>query len=124
MPWIMHGCLDGAAGFLADGVQLYGLQYRATNVPAALGRPTLPNRVYQYELALPTIRSRSVLLRAGATGRITFFAAFEADHPAATGPADVAGALRAAEALASLPRLVHGVRRGPGFGRPGCSIRR
>ena len=41
----------------------------------------------------------------GATGRITFFAAFEADHPAATGPSDVAGALRAAEAFTSLPPL-------------------
>ena len=125
VPWIMHGCLDGAAGFLTDGVQLYGLQYRATNVPAALGRLTLPNRVYQYELALPTIRSRSVPLRAGATGRITFFAAFEADHPAATGPPDVAGALRAAEAFASLPRLVHGVEPRPRLRRGrGCSTRR
>ena len=34
VPWVMHGCLDGAAGFLTDGVQLYGLEYRATNVPA------------------------------------------------------------------------------------------
>lgn len=109
VPWIMHGCLGGAAGFLTDGVQLYGLAYRATNVPAALVRSTLPNRVYQYELAIPTIRSRSVSLPVGASGRITFFAAFEADHPAATGPSDVVGALRAAEAFTSLPPLVHPV---------------
>ena len=29
-----------------------------SNVPAALGRPTLPNRNYQYEFALPTLQSR------------------------------------------------------------------
>ncbi len=49
-PWIVHACLDGAAGFLTDGFQFYGLGYRATNVPAALSKPTaaqldLPVRV-------------------------------------------------------------------------------
>ncbi len=98
-PWIMHGCLDGAVGYLTDGFQLYGLGYRATNVPAALGRPRLPNRNYQYEVALPTLQSRKLSLRPGAIGEITFFAAFEADHPAATGAADAGRAIAAQEAL-------------------------
>ncbi len=102
IPWIMHGCLDGATGFLTDGVQLYGLDYRATGVPAALGRLALPNRVYQYELAHPTILSRSRTLRPDEAGRLTFFATLEVDHPAATGPRDVAYALRAVEAVRSL----------------------
>ena len=113
VPWIMHGCLDGTVGFLTDGFQLYGLDYKATNMPVALGRSTLPNRVYQYELALPAIQSRSVLLSAGATGRIRFFASFEPDHPTATGPADVARALRAGEAFASLAPLVQGIESRP-----------
>jgi len=105
-PWIMHGCLDGAVGYLTDGFQLYGLAYKATNVPAALGRPKLPNRNYQYELALPTLQSRRLSLPPGGTGEITFFAAFAADHPAATSAADAVRARAAAEAF-------RGRRRGP-----------
>ncbi len=87
-PWIVHGCLERAVGFLTDGFQFYGLEYRATNVPAALLRPRLPNRNYQYELALPTLQSRRLSLAPGASGEITFFAAFEADHPAASSATD------------------------------------
>ncbi len=52
-------------------------------------RRTLPNRNYQYEFALPTLAvAGACRSRPGASGAITFFATFEADHPAATGPAD------------------------------------
>lgn len=105
IPWIMHGCLDGATGFLTDGIQLYGLDYRATGVPVALGHLALPNRVYQYELAHATIRSRHLTLGRGETGRITFFATFEVDHAAATGPGDVTYARRAVAAVRSLDAL-------------------
>ena len=27
-PWVMHGCLDGAAGFATDALQLFGPRYR------------------------------------------------------------------------------------------------
>jgi 1,2-beta-oligoglucan phosphorylase len=103
-PWIMHGCLDGAAGFLTDGVQFYGLEYKATNVPAALGRRTLPNRIYQYELAMPTLQSRRVVLAPAATAEITFFAAFVPDHPAATSDADARHARTARAAFRRLRR--------------------
>jgi len=103
-PWIMHGCLDGAVGYLTDGFQLYGLSYKGSNVPAALGRPTLPNRSYQYELALPTLQSRRLSLPPGASGEITFFAAFEADHPAASSAADMGRARGAREAFRSRRR--------------------
>jgi cellobiose phosphorylase len=101
-PWVMHGCLEGAAGFLTDGFQFYGLGYKASNVPVALGRRTLPNRNYQYEFALPTIQSRRLALQPGATTEITFFAAFEPDHPAASSAADTARARAAGEAFRSL----------------------
>ena len=103
-PWLMHGCLDGAVGYLTDGFQLYGLSYKATNVPAALLRPRLPNRNDQYELAMPTLQSRRLSLAPGAIGEITFFAAFEADHPSATGAADLARAHAAAKAFPSRRR--------------------
>ncbi len=107
-PWIMHGCLDRAVGFLTDGFQFYGLEYKATNVPAALLRPRLPNRNYQYELALPTLQSRRLLLAPGASGQITFFAAFEADHPAASGAKDARRGRAAAKAFRSLGEGVTG----------------
>ncbi|HYO43108.1 MAG TPA: hypothetical protein VES19_07925, partial [Candidatus Limnocylindrales bacterium] len=94
-----------ATGFLTDGVQLYGLDYRASGVPAALGRLALPNRVYQYELAHPTIQSRSLALRPDEAGSITFFATLDVNHAAATGPRDVAHALRAVDAVRSLDGL-------------------
>ena len=93
-PWVMHGCLDGAVGYLTDGFQFYGLDHKSTGEPVALTRPTLPNRTYQYEFALPTVQSRRLTLAPGATGQLTFFAAFQPDHPAATSPAD-AGVARA-----------------------------
>jgi cellobiose phosphorylase len=88
LPWIMHGCLEGAVGFLTDGFQFYGLEYKASNLPAALSRPMLPNRNYQYEFAMPTLQTRSLSLPPGATGEVTFFAAFESDHPEASSVAD------------------------------------
>ena len=103
-PWLMHGCLNGAAGYLTDGFQFYGLGYKASNVPAVLARPTLPNRNYQYEFALPTLQSRTLVLPPGGTGEITFFATFEADHPAASGAADAGRARAAAKAYANLRR--------------------
>jgi cellobiose phosphorylase len=103
-PWIMHGCLDGAVGFLTDGFQFYGLAYKASNIPVALGRRTLPNRNYQYEFALPTLQSRRLTLPPGGTGEITFFAAFEADHPPASSAADTGRARAAGKAFRSLRR--------------------
>ena len=102
-PWVMHGCLEGAVGFLTDGFQFYGLDYRASNIPAALDRARLPNRNYQYEFALPTLQSRRLSLAPGATGQITFFASFFADHPAASGAADTRRARAAVKAFSRLP---------------------
>lgn len=87
-PWLLHGCLDGAVGYLTDGFQFYGPDVKATGVAAALGRRTLPNRRLQFELAMPTLQSRALTLAPGTSGEVTFFAAFVADHPDATGPAD------------------------------------
>jgi len=107
-PWIMHGCLDGALGYLTDGFQLYGLDYRVTGRPVALGRSTLPNRIYQYELALPTLQSRRIPLEPGAVDEITFFAAYQADHPAASSATDARAARTAARAFRGVSRAAPG----------------
>jgi CRISPR-associated protein Csx3 len=98
-PWIVHGCLEGTVGYLTDGFQFYGLDYKATGVPAALRRRTLPNRVYQYEFAMPTLQSRALALQPSGEGEITFFAAFEPDHPKASGPVDIRRAGATATAI-------------------------
>jgi 1,2-beta-oligoglucan phosphorylase len=103
-PWVMHGCLDKARGFLTDGFQFYGLSYKASNRPVVLGRPRLPNRNYQYEFALPTLQSRPVTLQPGASETITFFATLVADHPAASSAEDIAFAHSAREAFGKLGR--------------------
>ncbi|HSL34251.1 MAG TPA: hypothetical protein VK871_11415 [Candidatus Limnocylindrales bacterium] len=103
-PWVMHGCLDGAVGYLTDGFQLYGPEYKATNAPSALARRRLPNRTYQYEFALPTLQSRALSLPPGASGELTFFATFERDHPAASSAADARVAGFAAGAFRGLRR--------------------
>lgn len=103
-PWLMHGCLDRAVGYLTDGFQFYGLSYRATNRPVALDRRRLPNRNYQYEVALPTLQSRAVAMRPGERADLTFFAAYEPDHPAATSDADAERAHAARASFRGLSR--------------------
>ena len=121
-PWLMHGCLDGAVGYLTDGFQFYGLDYKSTNQPAALRRRTLPNRRSQYELAMPTLQSRARSLPPGASGELTFFASFQANHPGLTGPDDADHARAARRAFPGLDHgAIEGTSRGhtPGrFARP------
>lgn len=95
-PWLMHGCLDGAAGYLTDGSQLYGLGYRASGEPEALATAEFPNRRLQDEFALSTVRSRPLELAPAASASVTFFGSLQADHPAATGEDDV-GVARVAQ---------------------------
>ncbi|MBV9281516.1 MAG: hypothetical protein JOZ41_15665, partial [Chloroflexi bacterium] len=88
-PWIMQGCFPRATGYLTDGFQFFGLSYRETGVPAALTAPDFPNRTYQYELALPTLKSEMVRVPAGGETEVTFFAVYEGDHPEATDRQDL-----------------------------------
>ncbi|MBA2382345.1 MAG: cellobiose phosphorylase, partial [Chloroflexi bacterium] len=101
-PWVMHGCLAGAVGYLTDGFQFHGLASKASGTPSALARSALPNQTYQYELALPTLQSRAVSMAAGASAEITFFGAFEPDHPAASDSSDVRHAHAAGRAFRGL----------------------
>ncbi len=104
-PWIQHGCLDGAVGYLTDGFQFYGSEYRATNAPAALRRESLPNDVYQYEFALPTLQSQPLSVAPGHHARVTFYALYLPDHPAASSETDLQWADEAAATFAALDPL-------------------
>lgn len=98
-PWILHGCLQQAGGYLTDGFQFFGLAYKETNVPVALTQPELPNRKYQYEFALPALTSKLIRLQVGAAAEVTFFAVYEDDHPEATDQRDLAKIKTAAQAF-------------------------
>lgn len=60
-PGVLMACSEDIAEYATDGFDVYGTDYRKTNRPEGLnGR--LASRIYQYEFALPTIRTREINL--------------------------------------------------------------
>ncbi len=103
-PWVAHGCLDGAASFATDAMQLFGPSARdgARIDPEC----DLPGARLQHEAACPMIQSRLVEIEPNAKASLTFFALFEPDHPDVSGDADLAridAAVEAASAFETLP---------------------
>lgn len=87
-PWAAHGCLEGAAGFATDGMDIFGPAFRdAGRIDPGI---ELPNRRRQHEVACATIGSAPAGLGPGETARWTFFGVFEPDHPEASSDADLA----------------------------------
>lgn len=88
-PWVLHACLDGAAGFATDAMQLFGPAYRdAADIRCGLGSD-LPNVRLQHELACVSLQSRSVTLRPGYAQAWTFASLYVPDHAEASGAADL-----------------------------------
>jgi cellobiose phosphorylase len=97
-PWLAIGLLEGAASFATDAIQVLGPEFR---VSGDLGLPFgsgLPGERMQHEVACPMLQSRVVRVSARQSGRLTFFARFQPDHPDASGDADLA-------TLASVPDM-------------------
>lgn len=80
-PYMQHGALTGAASYSTDGFQFFGLSYKETDVPEALGKVELANEVYQYEFTYAVLQAEPVLLKDKA--RFVFYGMFKADHPSA-----------------------------------------
>ena len=86
-PWVAHGCLEGAAAFATDAMQLFGPAYRdAGRIDAELD---LPSERLQHEVACPMIQSSTAALQPGREAAWTFFGLFEPDHPEASSDADL-----------------------------------
>ena len=86
-PWVAHGCLEGAAAFATDAMQLLGPAYRdAGRINAELD---LPSERLQHEVACPMIQSSTATLQPGREAAWTFFGLFEPDHPEASSDADL-----------------------------------
>ena len=89
-PWAAHGCLDGAASFATDALQLFGPGFRdAAGIALSFGND-LPGERLQHEAACAIIQSRPAELKAGQTASWTFFGLYEPDHPEASSDADLA----------------------------------
>lgn len=87
-PWVALACLDGAASFATDALQLFGPRFRdaATIDP----RLELPSQRLQHEVACVALRTEACALRTGAPGSWTFAGVHRPDHPEASGEADLA----------------------------------
>jgi 1,2-beta-oligoglucan phosphorylase len=103
-PWVAHGCLDGAASFATDAMQLLGPRHRdAGEIDPGTD---LPGERLQHEVACPMIQSRIVTLKPGAQAAWTFFGLYEPDHAPASSDADLARIDQARRALADFPTSV------------------
>lgn len=116
-PWAAFACAEGSAAFCTDGWQFFGADHRLTSEPAAVREAALPSRRLQYEFALAGLQSHPLVLAPGARATVNFIAFFAEDHPAASGPEDVAR-LRALEPL----DWVRSVPAGAAFSRSGDSV--
>jgi cellobiose phosphorylase len=88
-PWVALGCLDGAAAFATDAVQLFGPAARDSDDVACAPGTDLPNQRWQHEVACPALQSHSLTLKPGAAATQTFFGLYEPDHAGASGHADL-----------------------------------
>jgi 1,2-beta-oligoglucan phosphorylase len=96
-PWVAHGCLDGAAGFATDAMQLFGPACRdAADIGPGID---LPGARLQHEVACAMIQAPVVTLKPGAQAAWTFFGLYEPDHAEASSDADLSRIEAAEQAL-------------------------
>ncbi|NKJ37612.1 cellobiose phosphorylase [Rhizobium sp. SG570] len=97
-PWLAQGCLEGAAAFATDAIQLLVPSKDNDGVMVPDFGISLPSVRRQHEVACPAIQSKPLSLAPGAAATTSFFGLFVADHPAASSDADLAR-------LDNLPKL-------------------
>lgn len=104
-PWAVLGALTRGAAYATDALQVHGLAPR-------MGEPSvglvsgLPTRRLQHEHAMPAVQTEVARLAPGERWAGGFFAAVQADHPAATGPDDLAAVDRVLTWAAGLEGVV------------------
>ncbi|WP_410514596.1 cellobiose phosphorylase [Paenibacillus sp. BR2-3] len=78
-PYLQQGVLHTkAVGYSTDGMQFFGLSYKARNIPQAL-ESGLPNQNYQYELSYTGLQTEQIQL-AGQVD-LAFYGLFRETHP-------------------------------------------
>lgn len=77
-PYLQQGMIQGkAVGYATDGMQFFGLNYKATQIPAALSG-NLPNKNYQYECSYIALQTEKVTLNGNVA--FTFYGLFKPTH--------------------------------------------
>ena len=89
VPWLLSGSLGQANGYATDALQLLGPARRAGLPAAGLDQP-LPSQRLQHEHALVGLQDAAFTLAPGTRAQRGFYGALHADHPAASGPDDLA----------------------------------
>ncbi|HET6378340.1 MAG TPA: cellobiose phosphorylase, partial [Methylocella sp.] len=89
-PWLLHACLDGAAGFATDGLQLFGPRFRGVDAFGFPSGTSLPSIRLQHELACAGLQSRPAVLGREAQAKFRFMGLFVDDHPGASTGSDLA----------------------------------
>ncbi|PZM11514.1 GH36-type glycosyl hydrolase domain-containing protein [Rhizobium tubonense] len=87
-PWLAQGCIEGAAAYSTDAIQLVSLAASDGQLVPDFGS-SLPSARRQHELACPTIQSMPLSLQPGAPSKVTFFGLPVLDHPEASSDADL-----------------------------------
>jgi 1,2-beta-oligoglucan phosphorylase len=88
-PWAAHGCLDGAAGFATDAIQLFGPAFRDAEVINFGFGAKLPNKRLQHEAACAAIQSRPASIELGASVSWQFFGLYDPNHADASSDSDL-----------------------------------
>jgi len=87
-PWLMQGCLPACSGFCTDGFDFFGVQFKENAVASGLLQDVIGQSVRQYETAYIALQSSRLNLPPTVSGSVTFFARYQANHPAASADAD------------------------------------
>ncbi|MDD7986299.1 hypothetical protein PQO01_15215 [Lentisphaera marina] len=104
-PFLMSGALDGAEGFITDGIDFFGLNYKENAEIAALKDDTIRSIRRQGEFSCHVLQSKRVALASGAKAEKTFFAFFEVNHEATSSDADLEKVELAKSEFAALPAI-------------------
>jgi cellobiose phosphorylase len=88
VPWLLSGSLGRADAYATDALQVLGRAARGGQRHGLLHQP-LPNRRLQHEHALVALQEAAFTLAPGASAQHGFFGWLEADHPGASGAADL-----------------------------------
>jgi cellobiose phosphorylase len=88
-PWVAHGCLEAAVAFATDFRQLTGPAHRDADHFGIPFGTDLPAARLQHESACAALQSRAVTLAQGAATSWRFFGLYHAEHPDASGDADL-----------------------------------
>jgi 1,2-beta-oligoglucan phosphorylase len=89
-PWVLHACLEGAAGFATDLRQLLGPAHRDADALALPFGTALPNERLQHEAGCAALQSQPVELAGGRSVCWSFLALYREHHPQASSDADLA----------------------------------